>query len=75
MVALLTVSALSLVAFGAAGAALAGLRGTCARACDRDGRPLCERCPRNDETHKTRAARHDPLQREAPPGTRLGSIR
>ena len=47
-VALLALSALSLLAFGATGAALAGLRGTCSRACDRQGRPLCEGCPRRD---------------------------
>jgi len=48
LVAFFTVSAFALVAFGAAGAALAGLRGTCSRACDREGRPLCERCPRRE---------------------------
>jgi len=48
LVAVFAVSALSLLAFGAAGVALAGLRGTCSRACDREGRPLCERCPRRD---------------------------
>jgi len=40
------VATLSLLAFALAGVALAGLRGTCSRACDPDGRPLCGRCPR-----------------------------
>jgi hypothetical protein len=75
LVALFAVSALSLVAFGAAGAALAGLRGTCSRACDREGRPLCERCPRRNETGATRAAHQDPLQDEAPSGAPPGGAR
>jgi hypothetical protein len=75
LVAVFAVSALSLLAFGAAGVALAGLRGTCSRACDREGRPLCERCPRRNETGTTRAARQDPLQDGAPSGVPPGGAR
>jgi hypothetical protein len=60
-VAFFTVSAFSLVAFGAAGAALAGLGGTCSRACDREGRPLCERCPRRERVQ-------DDAPSDPPPG-------
>ena len=75
LAAVFAVSALSLLAFGAAGAALAGLRGTCSRACDRQGRLLCERCPRRNETGATRAARQDPLQDGAPSGVPPGGAR
>ncbi len=78
LIAVFAVSALSLLAFGAAGAALAGLRGTCSRACDREGRLLCERCPRRNETGATRAAhaaRQDPLQDGAPSGVPPGGAR
>ena len=62
--ALLALTTLSLLAFGMAGAALAGLRGTCSRVCDRQGRPFCERCPRRD------GAGEAPSQDTGPAGPR-----
>jgi hypothetical protein len=47
LVALIVPFGVACVAFGGVALALSGVRGTCSRACDRDGRPLCEACPRH----------------------------
>lgn len=44
----LVLAVVGVLAFGAVGLALTGVRGTCSQACDREGRPLCSVCPRRE---------------------------